>query len=92
MQCQNDNILGHIVVVTVTFFFVKLYDNLVFCVVGGLTESISILQIVKGAGHHVYADQSDVFNSLIASLCDKVDSKVQLEEEEAKSIQDNISS
>ncbi len=53
--------------------------------------SLVSLQIVKGAGHHVYADQSAVFNSLIASLCDKVDSKVQLEDEEARRLQDNVS-
>ncbi|XP_072029218.1 (Lyso)-N-acylphosphatidylethanolamine lipase-like [Amphiura filiformis] len=31
------------------------------------------VHILKGAGHHVYADKAGMFNALIYDLCDKVD-------------------
>lgn len=37
---------------------------------------LCVLQVVKGAGHHVYADQPGPFNYLISQVSDMVDSGV----------------
>ena len=31
------------------------------------------VQVVRGAGHHVYADKPDPFNKLVLRICDAVD-------------------
>ena len=33
-------------------------------------------QIVKGAGHHVYADKASAFNALMVKFLDDIDNKV----------------
>uniref|UniRef100_T1J514 1-acylglycerol-3-phosphate O-acyltransferase ABHD5 n=1 Tax=Strigamia maritima TaxID=126957 RepID=T1J514_STRMM len=37
------------------------------------------VHIISGAGHHVYADQSDVFNTLVSSVCNDVDGIVKID-------------
>lgn len=32
-----------------------------------------LLQVIQGAGHHVYADQPNEFNKLVCQTCEKVD-------------------
>ena len=34
---------------------------------------IFILQVIKGAGHHVYADRSEDFNKLMNKYLDSID-------------------
>ncbi|VDP20788.1 unnamed protein product [Soboliphyme baturini] len=38
------------------------------------------VEIIRGAGHHVYADQSEAFNDLINEICDDVDKGLDVEE------------
>lgn len=33
-----------------------------------------ILQVISGAGHHVYADKSEIFNKHVLEACDLSDS------------------
>ncbi|XP_064640660.1 (Lyso)-N-acylphosphatidylethanolamine lipase-like isoform X2 [Lineus longissimus] len=33
------------------------------------------VQLIKGAGHHVYADRAEAFNSLVNKVCDSVDER-----------------
>ena len=34
----------------------------------------SFIQVISGAGHHVYADQAENFNSTVNKICDMADS------------------
>ncbi|XP_074644135.1 1-acylglycerol-3-phosphate O-acyltransferase ABHD5-like [Tubulanus polymorphus] len=36
-------------------------------------ESYVDVQVIRGAGHHVYADRSDMFNLLVKKICDTAD-------------------
>lgn len=42
------------------------------------------VQVINGAGHHVYADQKEVFNDILCNLFDKIDANedILLKEEE----------
>lgn len=31
------------------------------------------LQVIRGAGHHVYADEAEAFNQCVAEICAKVE-------------------
>lgn len=39
------------------------------------------MQIIDGAGHHVYADKTDEFHRLVLTACKTVDEKPTSEEE-----------
>lgn len=37
-----------------------------------------LIQVIKGAGHHVYADKSDVFNKHVSESCALIDDNKRL--------------
>ena len=37
-------------------------------------ESYTNMHYIRGAGHHVYADQSDAFNSTVMEICSTMES------------------
>lgn len=48
------------------------------------------IRIIKGAGHHVYADQADDFNQLVGEICDGVDDRVNNDAESAATVRENL--
>jgi abhydrolase domain-containing protein 5 len=48
------------------------------------TGSYVNVQIIQGAGHHVYADKKDHFNDIVHKACEKADEDVQLKAQDAK--------
>lgn len=53
-------------------------------VIGNCMLSYFILQTIAGAGHHVYADKSDVFNEHVNTTCELADETEEPEEDHDK--------
>lgn len=49
----------------------------------------SSLQIVKSAGHHVYADKPQSFNNAVKKVCNAVDAKLERDKEAEYEAMDN---
>ena len=48
--------------------------------------------MVRGSGHHVYADKADEFNNLVRKICRQVDSNSQRSRQNSTTVQENVAS
>ncbi|ESO87802.1 hypothetical protein LOTGIDRAFT_219704 [Lottia gigantea] len=55
-------------------------------------DSFVDVQIVVGAGHHVYADKPEIFNNIVNRICDKIDSEAEDKLRQNSSVAENLSS